>query len=122
MIYQERLKSLSTKGDNYLLGRMYFKRNDAFQNAFVYQPTFSTLQFKKDKGIDYVISWKLKRVCNSTLFPQDIVFLHSIKLFRHKIGGKFDKDPLVAEQNNYKSKIVNAYIAYDSDNWPKTPT
>ena len=26
---------------------------------------------------------------------------------------KFDKDVLAVEQNNYKAKIVNAYIVYD---------
>ena len=31
----------------------------------------------------------------------------------YKIRIKFDKDPLAVEQNNYASKIVNVYIAYD---------
>ena len=26
------------------------------------------------------------------------------------------------EQNNYASKIVNVYIAYDLDAWPRNPT
>ena len=38
------------------------------------------------------------------------------------MGIKFDKDPLVADQNNYLSKIVNVYIVYDLDAWPKNPT
>ena len=46
------------------------------------------------------------------------VFLHSIKLFEYKLRKKFNKDPLVVEQNNYISKIVNAYIIYDLDTWP----
>ena len=28
---------------------------------------------------------------------------------------KFDKDPLTVEQNNNATKIVNAYIVYESD-------
>ena len=32
---------------SFLLGRMYFTRKDGFQNIFVYQPTFSTLKYKK---------------------------------------------------------------------------
>ena len=32
---------------------------------------------------------------------------------------KFDKDPLAIEQNNYLTKIVNVYIVYDLDTWPK---
>ena len=32
---------------------------------------------------------------------------------------KFDKDPLAVEKNNYLTKIVNVYIVYDLDAWPK---
>ena len=35
---------------------------------------------------------------------------------------KFDKDPLAVEQNNYVSKIVNVYIVFDLDAWPRNPT
>ena len=38
------------------------------------------------------------------------------------MGVKYDKDPLAAEQNNYVSKIVNVYIVFDLDAWPKNPT
>ena len=48
--------------------------------------------------------------------------MHSIKLAECRIGIKFDKDPLAAEQNNYLSKIVNVYIAYELDAWPRNPT
>ena len=36
---------------------------------FVYQPALNTLELKKDKGTDYVLSWKSKRVYNSRLIP-----------------------------------------------------
>ena len=32
---------------------------------------------------------------------------------------KFDNSVLAIEQNNYATKIVNAYVVYDSDDWPK---
>ena len=35
---------------------------------------------------------------------------------------KFDKDPLALEQNNCLTKIVNVYIVYDLNYWPKDPT
>ena len=35
---------------------------------------------------------------------------------------KFDKDPLDLEQNNYLTKIVNVYIVYDLNDWPKDST
>ena len=35
---------------------------------------------------------------------------------------KFDKDPLAVEQNTYATKIVNSYIAYDLNGWPRNHT
>ena len=35
------------------------------------------------------------------------------------MGIKFVKELLVVEQNNYLVKIVNVYIVYDLDAWPK---
>ena len=49
-------------------------------------------------------------------------FVYSIKLSGYRIGKKFDKDPLAVEQNNYLTKIVNVYIVYDLDAWPRNPT
>ena len=38
------------------------------------------------------------------------------------MGIKFDKDHLAVKQNNYLNKIVNVYIVYDLDAWPRNPT
>ena len=38
------------------------------------------------------------------------------------MGIQFDKDLLAVKQNNYLRKIVNVYIAYDLDVWPRNPT
>ena len=46
-------------------------------------------------------------------------FLHNIKLSGYRIGMQFDISILVAKQNNYAIKIVNACIVYDLDDWPK---
>ena len=48
--------------------------------------------------------------------------MNSIKLSEFRIGIKFDIDPLPVEQNNYLTKIVNVYIAYDLDAWSRNPT
>ena len=47
--------------------------------------------------------------------PQHSLFLHEIRFFEYKIEIKFDKKPLVVEQDNYVTKIVNAYIVYNLD-------
>ena len=31
------------------------------------------------------------------------------------MGVKFDREPLAVEQNNYRTKIANAYIVYELD-------
>ena len=49
------------------------------------------------------------------------VFLHSIKRPEYRIGIKFDKDSLAVEQKNYLTKIVNVYIIYDLQSWPRNP-
>ena len=94
---QKKRNSLITKDYNFFLGRIYFTSNDGSQNTFVYQPTFDTLELKKDKGTDYVLSWKSKGVFNSKLKPLYTTFLNSIKLSEYRIGIKFDKDPLAVE-------------------------
>ena len=82
---------------------MYFTSNGACQNTFVYQQTVNTLELKKGKGIDYVLSWKANGVQYSKLKPFFTAFLHSIKFSAYEMGIKFDKDALAVEQNNYRN-------------------
>ena len=46
---------------------MYFASNDGSQNIYIYQPTLDTLELKKDKVTEYVLSRKSKGVFNSKL-------------------------------------------------------
>ena len=80
------------------------------------------LELKKDKGADYVLSWKSKGVYNSKLKSLYTAFSHSVKLSRYRMWVKFDKHPLAVEQNNYTTKIVNFSIVFDLDAWPRNPT
>ena len=101
---------------------MYFTSYDGSQNTFFfYQSTLDILELKKYKDTDNVFSWKSKGVFNSKLKPLYTAFLHSIKHSGYKMGKKIDKDPLAIEQNNCLTKIVNVYIVYDLDAWPKCP-
>ena len=70
----------------------------------------------------YVLSWKSKGVFNSKLKPLYTAFLNSMKLYEYRIGMKFDKDLLAVEEKIYLMKIVNVYIVYDLDAWPRNPT
>ena len=106
----------------FFLGRMYFTSNDGSQNTFVYQPTLDTLELKKDKGTDYILSWKSRGVYNCKPKSLYNAFLHNITLSVYKMGIKFDKDHLDAEQNSYLTKIANVYIVYDLAASPRNST
>ena len=54
--------------------------------------------------------------------PLYTVLLHKIKLSEYRIGIKFGKDLLGIKRNHYLTKIVNSYIVYDLDDWPRNPT
>ena len=73
------------------------------------------------KGTCYVIGWKSKGLFKSYLLPLHAAFLPKIKYFGNKIGIEFNNTLLFVEQNNYTTKIVNAYIVYNLDNWPNSP-
>ena len=79
------------------------------------------LELKKDKGIDYVLSWKSKGICTFKLTLLYTTFLNNTKFFGYRAGIKLDNRVLVVEQNNYTSKIINVYIVYDIGTWPKNP-
>ena len=110
---QKELNSLIRKDYKFFLDRTYFTSNDGSQNKFVYQPSLDASELKRDKGTDYVLSWKSKGVFNSKIKPYYTAFLHSIKFSEYRIGIKLDKDPLAVEQNNYLRKILNVYTVYD---------
>ena len=94
------MNSLTTKYYNFFLHRIYFTKNEGSQNTFIYQTTLDTLELKKDKGTDNVLSWKSKGLYTSKLKPLYTAFLHSIKLFGYRIGIKFDKDPLATTKQD----------------------
>ena len=92
-----------------------FHKNDGTQNTFVCQPTLGALEFKKDKRTDYTLSSKAKGAFNSKLNPPRSAFLNRIKPSGYRTGIKFDKDLLVAEENNGLSRLVHVYIVFDLD-------
>ena len=54
------------------------------QNAFVYQPTLNTLELKKDKGTDQVLSQKSNGVFNSKLKSIYTAIVSSRKLSEYE--------------------------------------
>lgn len=47
-------------------GKSFFG-NGGFQDMFVYQPIFSTLDLKEGKGTEYSIVWKLREMIKAAL-------------------------------------------------------
>ena len=48
--------------------------------------------------------------------------MYSKKRSEYRTGINFDKNLLRGEQDNYLTKIVNAYVVYDVDAWPRNCT
>ena len=118
---EKKLDNLITKDYSFFLARIYFTSKDGSQNMFVYKSTFNMLELKIDKGTDYIISWKSKGLYKSKLIALHGAFLPYVKHFGVKIGRELNNTPLVIEEINYAPGIVNVYIVYDLDNWPKNP-
>ena len=90
---------------------------------FVYQPTFSMLDLKNEKGNEHVISWKSKRLFESNLLPLQGTFLSNIKWSGYEKGIQFNSSYFcLTPLFSYKeAKSVNDYIACDLDYWPNPP-
>ena len=65
---------------------MYFTSDDGSQNMFFLSTIIWYVRVKKDKGTDYVLSWKSKGVFTSKRKPLFNSFLHNIKLSGYKVG------------------------------------
>ena len=114
-VEQDKIVKLQTQGLTYSLGESMVR----FQIMFVYQPTLDTLESKEGKGTDCVIGWESNEVYTSKLTPWYTALLRSIKLSGYRIRMRFDNSSLTVEQNNYATEIVNGYVVYDLDTWPK---
>ena len=79
------------------------------------------LELKKDENTNYVLSCKSRRIYTFKLKPLYNTSSHRKKLSEYRMRMKFDKDPLILEQNNDTNKIVNAYIVYNLDAWAIIP-
>ena len=86
---QRRRNSVKTKDYNFFLGRIYFTCNDGSKtHSFI--KTKVQIMFLVGNQMEYI-----------TLNLRHYMLLSYIKFFVYKMGIKFDKDPLAAEQKNY---------------------
>ena len=97
----------------YYLGKKFFG-DDGSQNMFISRYFAVRYINKKTRALIMLLVGNQQQYI-SYLSPLCTHFVHSIELFRYKMGIKKENNPLVVEQNKYVTKIVNAYIVYESD-------
>ena len=82
---------------------------------FVYHVTCNTLETRALNKLllrnKLLFKYNLKTLFN--------LFSPRLKRLGYKVGIKLLNDSLVVENNNYLTKIVNFYIVYDLDYWPR---
>ena len=86
---QRRRNSVIRKDYNFFLGRIYFTCNDG-SKTHSFMKTKVQIMFLVGNQMEYI-----------TLNLRHYMLLSYIKFFVYKMGIKFDKDPLAAEQKNY---------------------
>ena len=74
----EKTSQFNKNDYTFFSNRIYFTSNDGSRKTFVYQPTLITL-LKKDKSIDYVLSWKVyeskvKSIYTALMYSMYIIF------------------------------------------------
>ena len=77
-VEQNEIGKLQINDLSYFFRKFFFFGDGGSQNMFVYQPTLDTLELQKEKGNDYVLSWKSKGLYPFELKPLYTAFLHSI--------------------------------------------
>ena len=115
-IKKRKQKNYKTFDLTYLFLLKFFNDN-CFQNKFLSQFTFSTIDFKQKNNEYKVSAQNSKGVYTFKLFS-----LHNvspiIKYFDQKIELQFNYSTLVVKCKNDVTKILNVYLVYDLDNWP----
>ena len=71
---QEKVKLLSTKDFDFLLGRMYFTRSDGFQYLFVYEPIFNVLELKRTSVLNILLVGNQKKYLILKLLHYMVLF------------------------------------------------
>ena len=98
------VKLLSAKNYSSFLGRIVLQ---VMIDLKIYCLSTNTLEleFKKYKGIDYVLSWKSKATYFFKVTPFYMNFLNSTKLSGYRTGIKLGNSILVVEQYSYTTKL-----------------
>ena len=101
---------------------MYFTSNDRSQHIFGHQLVLDSLELKKAKVLIMVVVGNQKNYMILKLSHYILLSWVVQNFPKNRLGIKFDKGSLASEQNNDLSKIVNTYIVYDIDTWPRNLT
>ena len=113
---------ISEKAHDFLLGRMYFISNDGYQHFLVSTPMFSSLISDSHKEVSNWISTGISSG-NFKTFDTNLERTMS-NLANDRITLKLNNSALVQKKFSsfYSHIILNLYIVYELNNWPRDPT
>ena len=105
-----------------MFGRMYFMGNDGYQNFLVFAPMLSSLTLDNHKK---VTDWILIAVSPEKIKP----FYTSLEkamcnVVNNKVILMFNNSVLVQKGSSslYITFILNLFIVYELNNWPRNPS
>ena len=116
---QDKTVKLETQNLNYFLGKNFLVMM-VLKICFFINQHLVWYSCKKTRGL-IIFSTGNQKLYMVSLFLCNIPIFCIAHFFGSKIGIKFDKDPVVVEQNKYTSKIVKAYFVFELSTWPKIP-
>ena len=101
---------------------MYFTGEDGYQNFLVFASMLSSLILDSNKKVT-------KWISTGILFEKIKPFDTNLKLIMSNLANgreilKFNNSVLVQKSSSslYKNFILNLYIVYELNNWPRNPT
>ena len=105
-----KVKSLSAKGCNFLLGRTYFTGNDSYQKFLVFAPIFNSLTLDSNKR---VTNWISNGVSQEKIKPFDANLCPTMtNLANGQVSLKLNSSVLVQKNSSslYSNFILNLNI------------
>ena len=101
---------------------MYFADNDGYQNFLVFAPILSSLILDSNKR---VTNWILTGISSEKIKPFDTNLEPTMSnLANGRVTLKFNNSVLVPKIFSflYRNFILNLWIVYELNTWPRNPT
>ena len=110
------------KGYDFLLGRMYFTGDNGYQNFLVFAPILSSLTLDNNKK---VTNWISTKISSEKIKPFNTNLDTTMSNLAYgRVILTFNNSVLVEKNSSslYSNFILNLYIVYELNNWPRDPS